>query len=381
LVVRLPAGAQLDNQQRLDGRLFTPETAGGPQAAAPAAGKPKGGKPAAPRSDLYYIPLVNRNSEDSFLLELRYTVPGSGSRLDCPAFPVEAEVQPAEPAIQKLYLCVYLPEEQLLLSEHGPWTEEIDWELGRRLRLHPRSDATIDGLLSWVAQNISLTDFPTERQAYVFWALNPSPPPQGSLHLRTWNETALDVAILAVVILLGLVLVPARATMRLMVVGAAAVVLIVIAALAPIFARQILSGSLALAVLVVLVIWGVWWVICRARCCALGSGGSSGPPAGRPVAPTPQPPPAVPPPTAPAAVAPTRQPPIQATLVGEPAVPVEAVEEPPIAAEPVDEAPVEAVAVEEPPGGQVPVEEIPEDEPADRGNRPRGREQGGPRHG
>ena len=67
----------------------------------------------------YFIPIVAPNADTPFLLEMRYTLPeNDGSRLDLPVFP-------QDPAVQKVFLAVYLPETKTLLNAEGPWTQGI----------------------------------------------------------------------------------------------------------------------------------------------------------------------------------------------------------------------------------------------------------------
>ena len=72
-----------------------------------------------------FVPLVNCKPDEPFQLELRYTVPGNGSRLVYPDFPDPA------PAVQEVDLAVYLPQEWVLLGKNGPWTDQFGatwWE-------------------------------------------------------------------------------------------------------------------------------------------------------------------------------------------------------------------------------------------------------------
>ena len=80
----------------------------------------------------YFVPLASANADTPFVLELRYTVQGDGSRLDLPNFP-------QEPAVVKAYLCVYLPETRTLLGVRGPWSEEFPWHV------RPRDAAAMPG--------------------------------------------------------------------------------------------------------------------------------------------------------------------------------------------------------------------------------------------
>ncbi len=100
LAVHLPEGAAFDTQPlRINGRPVALE---------------KG-------QNEYFVPLVAATADTPFVLELRYTLEGDGSRLDLPDFP-------QEPAVVKAYLCVYLPETRTLLGVRGPWNEEFRWK-------------------------------------------------------------------------------------------------------------------------------------------------------------------------------------------------------------------------------------------------------------
>ena len=97
----MPAGfdaaTSFDDQPiRVNGRRVTPERGG---------------------QDLIYVPLTGLNSDEPFLLEMRYTVAGDPSQIDLP-------IINDEPAVQKVYLCVYLPYERALWHKSGAWTDE-----------------------------------------------------------------------------------------------------------------------------------------------------------------------------------------------------------------------------------------------------------------
>ena len=88
----------------------------------------------------YSVPLLAGNTDEPVLLELRYTVPFKESRLELPTFPEGA-------AVQKVYLCVYLPATQALLGSVGPWSQESS-ESAKALRSgnRPRWRRSVDSL-------------------------------------------------------------------------------------------------------------------------------------------------------------------------------------------------------------------------------------------
>ena len=243
LAVKLPPGAQFDTQPlKINGRVVALES---------------GDK----QQNLYYVPVppVDPDSEDrSVVLELRYTVPvpDEGLRLDLPVFP-------SEPAVQKVYLCAYLPEEVALLGAVGPWTEEFRWELDDYLHWRPAHLFKRWTPVGWVTEGVNVSGnpeatFQTDGQLWVFSTLAPQAPPEGSLRLKTVDQLPLDAAVFAVVIVAGLLLVPAGAGLRAMVIGALVIALVVCGVFAPIFAVQVLDAELGAAVFIVLVIWVVW---------------------------------------------------------------------------------------------------------------------------
>jgi hypothetical protein len=100
--------------------------------------------------------------------------------------------------------------------------------------------------------------FPTDGRLYVFSALQPAPPPSGSLRLVIVRQSQLAGAVLGLVVLLGVLLLPARRGPRALVGGGLLILLVLCGMFWPIAARQLLNGALAAAVLVVLIVWGVW---------------------------------------------------------------------------------------------------------------------------
>jgi hypothetical protein len=234
LEVRLPEGATFDTQPlRINGRAVTLE-----------------------RGDesKYYIPLVGIQADKPFYLELRYTVEGEGKQLDLPSFP-------EEPAVVKAYLCVYVPETRRALGTRGPWTEEFTWWCKPSLIWEPRPTIDPNYLATrWVKEGIESSDtatddFATDGQLYVYSTLRPAAPPQGSLKLITIDDRALNGLVFVGTILLGLLLLPTRFFVRVLVVSGAVVALILAGVFLPTLSMQLLNGVLFSAVVIVGVIW------------------------------------------------------------------------------------------------------------------------------
>ena len=210
-------------------------------------------------ADKYSVPLVDSSADESFLIELRYTVPGDGSRLDLPFFP-------EEPSVQKIYLCVYLPEEWALLGTRGKWTKEFKWWLAESLNWQPdpwQSDASLIGN---VCQGVELAgdplkSFQTDGDLYAFSTLRPEKPPAGSLQLKTMGETQLHAAVFVLIVIAGLLLLPTDRSIRALAVGGLIVALVLCGVFAPSFSMQVLNGTLASAIFIVLVMWVVGYFV------------------------------------------------------------------------------------------------------------------------
>ncbi len=257
LAVELPEGAEIDVQPRINGRSVTLET------------EDKG---------RYFVPLVDCKPEEPFLLELRYTVPGNGSRLAYPDFPDPA------PAVQEVDLAVYLPQEWVLLGKGGPWTEQSGGTWSGQLGLsnasavpNPMNLQDREQQIRGAFKSVSLTDFPVDGRIYLFSALQPAPSKDGALRLTTIRESWLNGLLFTVIIVGGVLLLPTRAGTRAVAVGVLIIGLVLCGVFLPLFARQILGGSLAAAICVVLVIWTTVfaWSAARRVSWKFGLGGTS----------------------------------------------------------------------------------------------------------
>ena len=249
--IQMPAGfdaaTSFDDQPiSINGRRVTPERGG---------------------QNLIYVPLTGLNSDEPFLLEIRYTTPGDPHQIDLPLF-ID------EPAVQKVYLCVYLPFERALLQKSGDWTDEAVDEHTNSIagllssnnpnlmldRMFRRRSENVDQYLNWVQDGVSMESsanqrFEVDGRPYVFSALRPKPAPDGSLQLRTINMTLLNFLVFGVIGLLGLVLLRTRFTTQLA--GAMFVIaaFMVICVFFPLISEHLFSEALLLTVGVVGLAW------------------------------------------------------------------------------------------------------------------------------
>lgn len=251
--IKMPEGfdaaTSFDDQPiRVNGRRVTPER-GGP--------------------DQIYVPLTGQNSDEPFLLEIRYAIAGTAKQIDLPEFM-------DEPAVQKVYLCVYLPYERALVYQSGDWTDEAIDEHTTTIagllstgnsnsvasRMFRRRNENVDDYLKWVMSGVNCDtsanqQFEVDGRPYVFSALRPEPAPAGALHLRTTNMTLLNVIVCAGMVLLGLIMLRARLTTQI------AGTLLVIAALVfagvffPLVTEHLFSQALLLTAGVIGLVWAI----------------------------------------------------------------------------------------------------------------------------
>jgi hypothetical protein len=245
LAVQLPTDAQFDTQPlRINGRPASLERGD--------------------QNELF-VPLVGQSPDEPFLLELRYTIAQRSLRFDVPEFPGAGGQADQRPAVQKIYLCAYVPEEQTLLGAGGPWNDELLWRDGRWLRDRPQPRQSDTQLVSWVQEGLnvaSTTDtFQTDGQMYLFSTLAPEPPPDGSLKLFTLDEDWFRSLIFLSLLMLGLVMVRRPIAQKLAAVALAVIVVVLIGAYWPIFSRQVMDSALVAAVVIVGMVWLVWHLL------------------------------------------------------------------------------------------------------------------------
>lgn len=238
LAIKLPAGVQFDNEPlRINGKAIALERGD---------------------ADTFFVPLVGLKADVPALLELRYSIPKSQQVFVSPAFP-------SEPAIQKVYLCVYLPEDFAWLGSRGPWTAEMDWSWSSIMSATPVARQSGPALLGWAREGLNqegMTDtFQTDGRLHLFSALNPTASGDAALRLTVMNDDWFSAIVIGVVVLIGLVLVRFGAAARGAVIGISLVLLILLGVFLPTFSRQILGEKLALAGGIVLIVWAVQYLV------------------------------------------------------------------------------------------------------------------------
>lgn len=206
----------------------------------------------------YFAPLTGAEPDTPMLVELRYTTPDGGRRLTIPEFP-------EEPAVMKVFLCVYLPPDQALLGSRGKWSGEFSWWLDPAGVWRPQVQTSVGHsdlqLLQWVSDGLEsgpMGDFQTDGALFVFSTLAPAPSPEGDLHLSMLRRELLRAAVFLIAIGCGVLLLPAPWSRRAAAVGAAVVLIVLGGVFLPTFSLQVLDGVFFSAAMVVAVLWLVW---------------------------------------------------------------------------------------------------------------------------
>ncbi|MFO7906614.1 MAG: hypothetical protein R6U98_28415 [Pirellulaceae bacterium] len=232
LSFRLPPGAVFDAQPlRINGKSITAERESDKTISAP---------------------LLEQDIDKTFVLELRYTTPGTPRQLDLPSLP-------DDPAVQKVYLCVHLPVKQAVVASWGPWTEEGG---GTGFSLFDVSPRPRDGeLIKWVTENHpaaanSAQTFPTGKsRPFLYSTLRPQDAPEGSLHLATTDRRLFNGIVIVIVALVGLPLFRKPARLQLILLLMLTAALLLIGVFLPALARSIFASIFPVAIALLLLIW------------------------------------------------------------------------------------------------------------------------------
>lgn len=237
LTIHLPDGVEFDSQPaRINGRPIALE---------------RGEK------DDLYLPLAGHDPDEPIVLELRFTVSGSSKQMDLPSFP-------DDPAVQKVYLSLFLPTELALIRWNGPWSEEWRWQSIDSSPTQALANQTDSELENWVTEGVKISGSPPFQRdgtRYVFSALKPEPPPRGSLSITTISNTYLSG--LVFFLLAGFAFALLRASPKTKTI---AIVCLVIAALlcgvfAPNLTHQLFRWSTAAGLAAVALIWFGSWMV------------------------------------------------------------------------------------------------------------------------
>lgn len=161
-------------------------------------------------SNVRRIPLNSTTPDASFLLELRYKQPKNGGRIILPEFP-------DDPAVQEMYVAVYVPNDSVMCMYKGLWSphfsHEIDTSPGAFYQTvsvvnRPDVDFVLEGFRNSTGHNVQ--DFSVEGKVYVFSALQPGNNGDSVLKVTTVHENTFYGVSFFLLIVFGAVLTRAK---------------------------------------------------------------------------------------------------------------------------------------------------------------------------
>lgn len=215
-------------------------------------------------NDVIFVPLVGQQSDQPFLLELRYNISGNANEIELPEFT-------EDPAVQKCYLAVYVPFEKALVNTNGNWTDEeigdnhssllgaLNPESSVWNRLFRPRSSMGDQYLNWVTEGMSVPannrGFEVDGRAYVFSSIRPAAGPAGGLRLTTMSLWIINLLVCGLILIIGLALVRTKLSIQiafgLLVVGG----LLLLGVLAPLFTEHLFGPAFVGTVFVVGIAW------------------------------------------------------------------------------------------------------------------------------
>jgi hypothetical protein len=189
-----------------------------------------------------YIPLTGFDPVQPVVAELRYTVKGDHRNIELPEFP-------DSPAVQTVYLSVFLPKERVLLGTMGPWTEEFSLSPRTGWKYEPNNNQTAAQLVAWVKQGTSITsqtDFQTDGSMYLYSSLKPVSTPEGALKLSVADERWWGGILIGVFLLIGLCLLGLSFQAKIVALACMTAAALVTGVFAPTLACQLMTAPSAI---------------------------------------------------------------------------------------------------------------------------------------
>jgi hypothetical protein len=206
-----------------------------------------------------FVPLAGFDATQSLIVELKYTLAGNHEQIDLPVFPDSS-------AVQSAYLGVFLPKEQVLIASKGPWTEEFELQHADGWRSRPVNARSPYELEAWVQEGLATqpknaTVTPSDGVFYLYSTMRPENPPAGSLRLVAIADPWWTVSVLSVFVLIGLVLLPASFTTKVIAIATVASTMVLTGVVTPTFASQLANIPSYLGIALIGLIWCAHGVI------------------------------------------------------------------------------------------------------------------------
>lgn len=216
--------------------------------------------------DLFYIPIPLRTGDPQapFIVELRYTASGDASALELPEFP-------SNPAIGKVSLTVFVPEERAVVMQSGDWSDDNynPWiravtSYGADFRVAAATSPT--QIWDEIARGVSMPSDPVDGfkpqgTPYYYSVLRPASGADGALSLKVVSMRFLNFLLFLVVAVLAFLAFRRKLPGVITIVGGLAVAIIVIGVFWPTLGKHLIDGKLTLGIFVI----GISWAMGAAR--------------------------------------------------------------------------------------------------------------------
>lgn len=210
--------------------------------------------------DELFIPLTDIQPDEPFLLDLRYKVPADAARIVLPTFS-------DDPAMQKVFLCVYIPSELAVVGSSGPWTNELlkdksPWQILTEgnfneyyveQSIRRRVEQIRGDILAGVANLSAAPPFKVDGRSYLFSALRPEP--EQELRVTAIPRWWVHALIIFTVVVLGLPLYRRSVTLQLSVLFLILALVIFSGVFLPMLARQVVGSVLLISLGLLVMIW------------------------------------------------------------------------------------------------------------------------------
>ncbi|MDR2705228.1 MAG: hypothetical protein LBC02_05565, partial [Planctomycetaceae bacterium] len=153
----------------------------------------------------FMIPLTSVPPDTPFLLDIRYVIPADcKNKIEIPTF--LGSNDSSEPAVQKVYLAVFVPEEWVITGYDGIWSKDFLFHRGLEftgVSNQPNVNVLLSDLLSQFSGKLS-DDFLVHGTPYLFSALHPR---EGDLlQVYVWDDLKTGAVFFIVVVIIGLYL-------------------------------------------------------------------------------------------------------------------------------------------------------------------------------
>ena len=203
------------------------------------------------------IPLGNRDRDQQWLLELRYTMPVSAASMMGGSIPIPTFDDGT--AVQKTQMIVYLPHDWAPLNFGGPWSDDAAAEASPVWTRVTRSPRVETERLEWIVTPAvtaaALSDFETDGFPFYFSSLAPPAGEAGALQVTLVNVWLYRGLVVGVVLLLGLILLRSTWSLRLAAVAAGVGLWLTAGVLWPFAIKQLEYNSLGAATFLVVGMW------------------------------------------------------------------------------------------------------------------------------